>query len=147
MSVTPIASARSARTASDAVAATPLDVQTLSVDELHVIFYASDYQLTGDDVLAGGNLPRMYAALTRVVAQLGMDLIRDAAAVLDHADITDSRGLLGQLMPDAVRRVHARLDARRFRALLGSPLPAAHLLAALQRWHTALGQQYPAVSA
>ncbi len=115
-----------------------VDVEALSQHELEVAFYAADYHRTGDEVMAGGDVLRMSAAVVQVVTDLGVELVRQIAALVEYATLHSDLSLRDRLMPDAARRSHAQCNARCLRALLCRPMPALHAARQIATWRQAL---------
>ena len=139
MTVTPIRSA--GRSASK------VDVYALSQPELEVAFYAADYHRTGDEVLAGGDVLRMSAAVAQVLTDHGVGHIRDVAALLEYATLHGDTAMMNRLMPDGPRREHSRCNARCLKRLLSAQLPAVKAAHLVGSWQTTLHGVTEAVAA
>lgn len=126
----------------------PVDVESLSLRELEVAFYAADYHRTPEEMAAGGDVLRMVAAVTAAVTDLGIDLIREVADLFEQVTVRGDIGLRDRLTPDRVRLSHAQGMARCLRRLLTGSGSALDIARTVERWQMALtGAEAEAVAA
>ena len=115
-----------------------IKVETLSRQEMEVAFYATNYRQTFDEVMGGGDVLRMIAAVVQVVSDHGIERIRELAGLLDYANLHSDLVLLDRLMPDLPRRTAAQSNARCLRRLLCPKASALHSARLVEWWRDAL---------
>ncbi|RIV34523.1 hypothetical protein [Micromonospora radicis] len=116
----------------------PVDVESLSQYELEAAFYVANYRKTWDEIRDGGDVLRMVAAVSAVVADLGIDLIREIGGLFEQAKLHRDPALRERLMPDRARLSAAEINAHCLRRLLLPVAPAVASARAIERWQTAL---------
>lgn len=114
-----------------------VDLGSLTRFELEVVFYATGYRRTFDDVMNGVDLVHLVSLATPVANRLGRDLIREIARVVEYATLRYDDRLRAQVWPDRVRGIEAVTFAREFQIETGRP-SALTLADTAARWHTAL---------
>ena len=113
-------------------------VDELSVPELEVVFYAAGYDLSIEEMLSAPNVVAMTAVAAEVVDRLGLDLIREIAAMSVYAQIICDLVLIKQLWPDIRRRGAASCASRAFHRVM-TVLPNARVIAGLvDQWHAGI---------
>lgn len=97
-----------------------VDLLTLTDWELKVVFYATGYRKTWDELVDGLDIVRLTAEATTVAHRIGIDAIRDIAALVEYAWHTGDAAILNRFVPD-----HHRLER------------AQTVLNGYRRWSTA----------
>lgn len=97
-------------------ATAPLDLAHLSIWELRVVLYASGYERHYDDITSTtGGISRLVHTVTPVARQLGTDLIRAVAEIIEYAALRGDTETIARFCPDLVRWDHTKTSARIFR--------------------------------
>jgi hypothetical protein len=107
----------------------PVDLAELSIWELRVVVYASGYQATGDDHLSPiMGLRRLITCASAAAQRLGLDTIRDIAAILEYAELHHDQDLIARFCPDTVRWSFTSSAVRMYRTHISRIRLALHLV-------------------
>ncbi|MBB5871089.1 hypothetical protein F4553_004468 [Allocatelliglobosispora scoriae] len=116
----------------------PVAVESLTLNELAVVFHAATH-LIGDH--HSRDILRMTDAVTTTIGIIGIDLIRQAAAIVDHAEITLNYELRSTILGSLYHGDHCQTLARVYLAAI-TPKPSAWAVATTTAaWHNAINTQ------